>query len=145
MLGYLQVRWQSKMEHNGIGAAAGLKSGSEYGKLAPGGFAPCYPTFRMSVGMNLKPNLTNNKMKFEIEINEHLLGFLWSLEVSELDNDYIEEDISESNHLDECISFGLIYIEMDAADLPEYHLTRLGKTVYNRRPARIRASARNDG
>lgn len=72
-------------------------------------------------------------MKVEIEIPVHLAGFIWSLTVSELDNDSIAEDIGTSDHFYDLLNTGLIVVEMNSEDEPEYHLTKLGKAVYERK------------
>lgn len=71
-------------------------------------------------------------MKIEIDIPIALAGLVMSLEVEELDDDKIVSDFESSDHYDDLFSYGLLSSHL-SDDGPEYHLTHLGRLVYERR------------
>lgn len=69
-------------------------------------------------------------MKIEIEIPADLTGFIWSLDVQELDDDEIVNNIGQSDHFEKLIDTGLVTEVWDWEGEPRHRLTRLGKLVY---------------
>lgn len=73
------------------------------------------------------------KMKIEIDIPIALASLVMSFDVEELNDDKIISDFEGSEHYYELLSYGLITASLNEDEDAEYHLTYLGRLVYERR------------